>query len=68
MWSEATASGMLADSRIGVASAKKSDCEDIPDVTGSGGEEGAGTGVDLQKDRLRMDPSPTITLDRGLRA
>jgi len=26
-----------------------------------------GAGDDPQKDRLRVDPSPTITLDRGFR-
>lgn len=67
MSSEVTASGMLADSRIGVVSVKSSDCEETSDMTDSGGEAGAGVGVDLQKDRLRVDPSPTVTLDRGFR-
>ena len=71
MSSEVTASGILADSGIGITSAKISDCEpasETSDVMDSGGEAGGGGGVDFQKDRLRVDPSPTITLDRCFKA
>ena len=61
---------MLVGSGTGVVAAATSGWKafsDISDVTGSGRETGAGvgTGADLQKDRLRVEHSPTITLDRG---
>lgn len=61
---------MLVGSGTGVVAATTSGCEkssEISDVTGVGGGAGVGAGDDLQKDRLRVDPSPNITLDRGFR-
>ena len=70
MLSEVTTSGMLVGSGNGVVSANTSGWKafsEISGVTGSGGEAGVGVeaGVDFQKDRLRVDHSPTVTLDRG---
>ena len=68
MSSEVTASGMIVGSGNGVVAGNASDWKafsDISDVTGSGREAGAGAGADLQKDRLRVDDSPTVTLDRS---
>ena len=68
MSSEVTASGTLAGSGTGVVAANSPNCETsskTSGVTGAGG--GVGAGADLQKDRLRVDPSPTIPLDRGFR-
>ena len=61
-------SEILVGSGTGVAAATNSGWKassGISGVTGSGREAGAGVGADLQKDRLRVDHSPTVTLGRG---
>lgn len=56
----------------GDVAAKTSSCESLPEtsgVAGMGGGVGVGVeaGADLQKDRLREGPIPTVTFDRGFR-
>jgi len=69
--SEVTSSDMLVvDSGMGVISAIISCCGEFSNISsgvtgeGEGAAEGADDGVDRdpQKDRLRVDPNPTVTL------
>ena len=66
---------MLVDSGIGVVPATTPGSGKLSKTSSGGIEEGGGTEegvrvggcVDRQKDRLRVDPNPTTTLDRGFR-
>lgn len=75
MSSEVTTSGVPIGSGTGVVTANTSDCETAPGVSGVSGVGGVGrivgvgvcVGADPQKERLRVDPSPTNAFDRGFR-